>query len=163
MRYTLLVRPNERGAMSILSDVNSGITRAMKSHDAPTLSALRMLKSALTNKEVEKGRALQPGEELQVVAALIKQRRDSIEQFRKGGREDLVAKEQYEVVLLEAMMPPPISDAEIDEIVAKAVLETGASSPRDMGRVMKAAMAALAGKPVDGKAVNEAVRRRLAG
>jgi uncharacterized protein YqeY len=149
--------------MSILADVSASITRAMKAHDAPTLSALRMLKSALTNKEVEKGRALEPGEELQVVASLIKQRRDSIEQFQKGGRQDLVEKEQFEVTLLEGMMPPPVSAAEIEEAVAKAVLETGATSPKDMGRVMKAAMAVLGGKPVDGKTVNEAVRRKLAG
>jgi len=149
--------------MSIIADVNARITLAMKAHDAPTLSALRMLKAALTNKEVEKGRALERGEELQVVASLIKQRRDSIEQFQKGGREDLAVKEQYEVVLLEGMMPPPVSAAEIEEAVAKAVLETGAASPKDMGRVMKAAMAALAGRPVDGKAVNDAVRRKLAG
>ena len=147
----------------MLADVNARITRAMKAHDAPTLSALRMLKTALTNKEVEKGRALEPGEELQVVATLVKQRRDSIEQFQKGGRQDLVEKEQFEVTLLEGMMPPPVSTAEIEEAVAKAVLETGATSPKDMGRVMKAAMAALAGRPVEGKAVNEAVRRKLAG
>jgi len=147
--------------MSTLTDVNARITQAMKAHDAPTLSALRMLKAALTNKEVEKGRALEPGEELQVVAALVKQRRDSIEQFQKGGRQDLAEKEQFEVTLLEAMMPPPVSAAQIEEAVAKAVVETGAASPKDMGRVMKAAMAALAGSPVDGKAVNEAVRRRL--
>jgi hypothetical protein len=149
--------------MSILADVNARITQAMKAHDAPTLSALRMLKTALTNREVEKGRALETGEALQVVATLIKQRRDSVEQFQKGGRPDLVEKEQFEVGLLEAMMPPPVTAAEIEEAVAAAVLETGASSPKDMGRVMKAAMAILAGKPVDGKAVNEAVRRKLAG
>jgi hypothetical protein len=149
--------------MSILADVNARITQAMKAHDAPTLSALRMLKTALTNKEVEKGRALEDGEALQVVAAQIKQRRDSIEQFQKGGRPDLVEKEQFEVALLDAMMPPPVSAAEIEDAVSKAVAETGAASPKDMGRVMKAAMAALAGKPVDGKAVNEAVRRKLAG
>jgi len=147
--------------MSTLTDVNARITQAMKAHDAPTLSALRMLKAALTNKEVEKGRALEPGEELQVVAALVKQRRDSIGLFQKGGRQDLAEKEQFEVTLLEAMMPPPVSAAQIEEAVAKAVVETGAASPKDMGRVMKAAMAALAGSPVDGKAVNEAVRRRL--
>jgi hypothetical protein len=149
--------------MSMLADVNARIIQAMKAHDAPTLSALRMLKTALTNKEVEKGRALEPAEALQVVATLIKQRRDSIEQFQKGGRLDLVEKERFEVALLEGMMPPPISAEEIDDAVAKAVLETGATSPKDMGRVMKAAMAALAGRPVDGKAVNEAVRRKLAG
>jgi uncharacterized protein YqeY len=98
-----------------------------------------------------------------VVAALIKQRRDSIDQFRKGGRPDLAEKEQFDVTLLEGMMPPPVGAAEIEEAVAKAVAETGATSPRDMGRVMKAAMAALAGQPADGKAVNEAVRRKLAG
>ena len=149
--------------MSMLADVNASITRAMKAHDAPTLSALRMLKSALTNKEVERGRALEPGEELQVVATLVKQRRESIEQFQKGGRQDLAEKERFEVTLLEAMMPPPAGAAEIEEAVAKAVMETGATSPKDMGRVMKAAMAALAGKSVEGKAVNEAVRRKLAG
>jgi len=149
--------------MSILADVNARITLAMKAHDAPTLSALRMLKTALTNKEVERGRALETSEALQVVATLIKQRRDSIEQFQKGGRQDLVEKEQFEVVLLEGMMPPPIGAAEIEEAVARAVAETGATSPKDMGRVMKAAMAALAGRPVEGKVVNDAVRRRLGG
>jgi hypothetical protein len=149
--------------MSILADVNASITHAMKAHDAPRLSALRMLKTALTNKEIEKGRVLEPGEELHVVASLIKQRRDSIEQFQKGGRQDLVDKEQHEVALLERLMPPPVSAAEIEEAVTKAVLDTGATSPKDMGRVMKAAMGTLAGRPVDGKTVNEAVRRQLAG
>jgi len=147
--------------MSILADVNARITQAMKAHDAPTLSALRMLKAALTNKEVEKGRALETGEALQVVATLVKQRRDSIDQFQKGGRHDLVAKEQFDLALLEAMMPPPVTAEEIDVAVARAVEETGATSAKDMGRVMKAAMAGLAGKPVEGKAVNDAVRRKL--
>jgi len=149
--------------MSILADVNARITLAMKAHDAPTLSALRMLKTALTNREVEKGRALETGEALQVVAALLKQRRDSIEQFQKGGRQDLVAREQFDVALLEGMMPPPVTTDEIDAAVARAIEETGATSSRDMGRVMKAAMAALAGKPVEGRAVNEAVRKKLGG
>jgi hypothetical protein len=139
------------------------MTQAMKAHDSSTLSAFRMLKAALINKEVEKGRALEDVEALQVVASLIKQRRESIEQFHKGGREDLVDKEQTELTLLEALMPPPLSSAEIEEVVARAVAETGATSPKDVGRVMKAAMAALAGKPVDGKIVNQAVRRKLGG
>jgi hypothetical protein len=147
--------------MSILADVNARITQAMKAHDAPTLSAMRMLKTALTNKEVEKGHALDDTESLQVVSSLIKQRRDSIEQFRKGGRMDLVDKEQAELGLLEAMMPPALSVAEIEDAVGKAIAETGATSPKEMGRVMKAAMAALAGKGVDGKAVNDVVRRKL--
>jgi len=149
--------------MSILADVNARITQAMKAHDPSTLSAFRMLKAALINKEVEKGRALEDVEALQVVASLIKQRRESIEQFHKGGRQDLVDKEQTELTLLEALMPPPPSQADIDAAVAHAIAETGATSMKDMGKVMKAAMAALAGKPVDGKAVNDAVRRKLGG
>ena len=149
--------------MSIVADVNVRITQAMKAHDTSTLSAFRMLKAALMNKEVEKGRALEDVEALQVVASLIKQCRESIEQFHKGGRQDLVDKEQAELALMEALMPPPLSPEEIEEVVARAVAETGAASPKDMGRVMKAAMAALAGKPVDGKAVSDAVRQKLAG
>ena len=147
----------------MLADVNARITQAMKAHDPSTLSAFRMLKAALINKEVEKGRALEDVEALQVVASLVKQGRESIEQFHKGGRQDLVDKEQAELALMEALMPPPLSPEEIEEVVARAVAETGATSMKDMGRVMKAAMAALAGKPVDGKAVNDAVRRKLAG
>jgi len=158
-----MIPGTERGTMSILADVNVRITQAMKAHDPSTLSAFRMLKAALINKEVEKGRALEDVEALQVVASLIKQRRESIEQFHKGGRQDLVDKEQTELALLEALMPPPFSSAEIEEVVARAVAETSAASLKDMGRVMKAAMAALAGKPVDGKAVNDAVRRKLGG
>lgn len=149
--------------MSMLADVNLRITQAMKARDAPVLSALRMLKAALTNKEIEKGRALDDPEALQVVTTLIKQRRESIEQFKKGGRQDLVDKEQVDLVLLEELMPPPMSVAEIEDVVAAAIAETGATAPRDMGRVMKAAMAALAGRPIDGKLVNETVRRKLGG
>lgn len=149
--------------MSLLADVNARITQAMKARDAPVLSAFRMLKAALTNKEIEKGRALEDPEALQVVATLIKQRRESIESFRKGGRQDLVDKEQVDLVLLEELMPPPMSAMEIENVVAAAIAETGATSPKDMGRVMKAAMAALAGRPIDGQVVNETVRRRLGG
>jgi hypothetical protein len=147
--------------MSILAETNARITQAMKARDASTLSAMRMLKTALTNKEVEKGHALDDGESLQVIASLIKQRRESIEQFRAGSRQDLVEKEQAELALLETLMPPPLGVAEIEAAVANAIAETGATSPKEMGRVMKAAMAALAGKGVDGKVVNEAVRRKL--
>jgi hypothetical protein len=147
--------------MSTLSDVNARIVQAMKAHDQTALSAYRMLKAALMNKEVEKGHALVETEALQVVAAQIKQRRDSIDQFGKGGRQDLVDKETAELALLEGLMPPPLSQADIDAAVDKAVAETGASSLKDMGRVMKAAMAVLAGQPVDGKVVNDAVRKRL--
>ena len=149
--------------MSTLSDVNARIVSAMKAHDQTALSAFRMLKAALMNKEVEKRHPLEEGEALQVVAFLIKQRRDSIDQFAKGGRQDLVEKETAELALLETLMPPPTSQADIDAAVDRAVAETGATSMKEMGRVMKAAMAALAGKPVDGKAVNDAVKKRLGG
>jgi len=120
-----------------------------------------MLKSALTNRSIEKGRALEAAEELQVVSMLVKQRRDSIEQFTKGGRVDLADKEQAEIAVLDAYLPASASDDEISAAVKTAVAETGATTAKDMGKVMKAAMAALAGKTVDGKKVNEAVRASL--
>ena len=147
--------------MPLLSDVNARIMQAMKAHDQATLSVFRMLKSALTNKEVEKGRALDDAEALQVVATLIKQRRESIEQFTRGGRQDLVDKETAELKLLETLMPPAVGADEIEAAVTAAIAETGAAGMKDMGRVMKAVMATLAGQTVDGKAVNEIVRRKL--
>jgi uncharacterized protein YqeY len=149
--------------MSLISDVSTSIAEAMRRQDAPRLSTLRMLKAALMNREVEKVRALEPGEELQVVNALVKQRRDSIEQFAKAGRQDLVDKETAEIVILESYLPPPVDPAVIERAIAEAIAETGATSAKDMGRVMKAAMTRLAGQQVDGKAVNESVRRALAG
>lgn len=147
--------------MSLNEKVAAEITAAMKAQDAVRLSPLRMLKAAIMNKEVEKGRGLDDAEVMQVVASLIKQRRDSIEQFGKAGRTDLVTKETGEIAVLEAYLPPAISPEEIDAAVAAAVAETGATSPKDMGKVMKAVMPKLAGKNADGKAVNEAVRRKL--
>src|SRR5436190_23390659 len=135
----------------------------MRKHDPARLSALRMLKAALMNREVERGGALDPAESLQVVASLVKQRRDSIEQFAKGGRQDLVDKEAAEIRILETYLPPAADPAAIDQAVTAAIAETGAVSVKDMGRVMKAAMAKLAGQSVDGKAVNERVRQKLAG
>jgi uncharacterized protein YqeY len=115
------------------------------------------------NREVEKGRALEEAEAEQVVASLIKQRRDSIEQFAKGGRQDLVAREAAEVVVLEAYLPPAVDVAEVERAVDKAIADTGATSPKDLGRVMKAVMSGLAGHTVDGKVVNDLVRRKLGG
>ena len=135
----------------------------MRKHDAVRLSALRMLKAALVNREIERGCALDDAESLQVVASLVKQRRDSIEQFTKGGRQDLADKEAAEIRVLDAYLPPAADLAVIDKAVADAITETGATSPKDMGRVMKAAMAHLAGQSVDGKTVNERVRQKLAG
>ena len=145
----------------LAEQINADLTAAMKAKDAPRLSALRMLKAAVMNKEVEKARALDDAEVLQVVASLVKQRRDSIEQFAKAGRSDLVAKESSDVAVLEAYLPPAASAEEIEAAVAAAVAETGAASPKDMGKVMKAVMPKLAGKNADGRAVNDAVRRTL--
>ena len=147
--------------MNLNNKVAADITAAMKAKDAARLSALRMLKAAIMNKGVEKGRDLDDAEILQVVASLVKQRRDSIDQFGKAGRTDLVDKETGEVAVLEAYLPPAATPEQIDAAVAEAIAETGASSPKDMGKVMKAVMPKLAGKNADGKAVNEAVRRKL--
>ena len=147
--------------MSLNEKIGSDITAAMKAKDAPRLSALRMLKAAVMNKGVEKNRELEDAEVLQVVAALVKQRRDSIEQFGNAGRTDLVAKESGEIAVLEAYLPPAASAEEIDAAVAAAITETGAASQKDIGKVMKAVMPKLAGKHADGRTINEAVRRKL--
>ena len=147
--------------MTFADDVNRGITGAMKSKDQPRLSTLRMLKAALMNREIERGRALDDNESLQVVSALVKQRRDSIEQFLKGGRQDLADKEGAEIVILESYLPPAVDTADLERTIDAVIASTGATSAKDMGKVMKAVMAELAGKTVDGKAVNEIVRRKL--
>jgi uncharacterized protein len=147
--------------MALVEDVSRAITDAMKAKDAARLVALRMLKAALMNREVERGRALDDGEARQVVSALVKQRRDSIEQFTKGGRKDLADKETAEIAILEGYLPPAVDAVELEKAVDAAIASTGAASAKDMGRVMKAVMADLAGKTVDGKAVNELVRRKL--
>ena len=147
--------------MSISDEVKTAITDAMRKKDAPRLSALRMLKAALMNGEAAKGRALKDDEEQQVVSSVVKQRRDSIEQFTKGGRQDLADKEAAEIVVLEAYLPPAMDPAELERLVSEAIAESGVTSIKDMGRAMKAAMAKLAGRNADGKAVNEIVRRKL--
>jgi uncharacterized protein YqeY len=147
--------------MSLEHALTADIVTAMKARDQNRLTALRMLKTALTNKNIEKGRALDTAEELQVVSTLVKQRRDSIEQFTKGGRPDLAAKEEAEIVVLTGYLPASASDEDVAAAVAAAIAETGATSAKDMGKVMKATMAALAGKTVDGKKVSEAVKAKL--
>ena len=149
--------------MALIDTVSAAMAAAMKAHDAPGLSALRMLKAALVNKSVERGHDLDEAESQQVVASLVKQRRESIEQFLAGGRTDLADKEKAEITLLEAYLPPALDPAEVDGAIDAAIAETGASSPKDLGRVMKAAMARLAGRGADGKAVNARVRERLGG
>ena len=147
--------------MPLVDDVSAAIAEAMRKREVVRLSALRMLKAAFMNKGVEKGRDLDDAEAQQVVRALVKQRRDSIEQFTKGGRQDLADKEAAEILVLDAYLPPAADPAAIDNAVAGAIAETGATSAKDTGRVMKAAMARLAGQNVDGKTVNELVRRKL--
>jgi uncharacterized protein YqeY len=147
--------------MLLRDQVNSDIASAMKAKEATRLSALRMLKAAIMNKGIEKGHDLDDAEVLQVVSSLVKQRRDSIEQFSKAGRTDLVDKETAEIAILDAYLPPAATAEEIDAAVAAAIAETGAASQKDIGKVMKAVMPRLAGKNADGRAVNEAVRRKL--
>ena len=147
--------------MSLEQQLSADIATAMKAKDAARLTPLRMLKAALMNKSVEKNRALEAGEELQVVSTLVKQRRDSIEQFTNGGRTDLADKERAEIAILETYLPPSVSVEEIEQVVAQAIADTGATGPKDMGKVMKAVMAALTGKTVDGKTISERVRARL--
>jgi hypothetical protein len=149
--------------LAFVEQVSAGIADAMKKHDAVRLSTLRMLKAALMNREIERGHTLDEAESLQVVASLVKQRKDSIEQFTQGGRLELADKERAEIHVLETYLPAAAEPAVVEQAVADAIQETGATSPKDMGRVMKAVLARLAGQTIDGKAVNELVRRSLAG
>ena len=147
--------------MSLSNTITSDIAAAMKAKDAPRLSALRMLKAAIMNKGVEKGRDLDDAEVQQVVASLVKQRRDSIEQFTGAGRTDLADKETAEVAVLSEYLPPAASIEEIEAAVAAAIAEAGATSAKDLGKVMKAVMPKLAGRNADGRVVNDTVRRQL--
>src|SRR6516164_2595564 len=147
--------------MSLVTDVSAAIGDAMRKQEAVRLGALRMLKAAFINREVERGHALDDAEARQVVAALVKQRKDSIDQFTKGGRDDLAKKEAAEIAVLEVYLPPAADPAAIERAVSDAIAEVGATSAKDLGKVMKAAMARLAGQSVEGKAINELVRQRL--
>ena len=149
--------------MTLIERISKDIADAMRAREQTRLGALLMAKAALMNGEVQRGRALEEAEAQQVINSLIKQRRDSIEQFKKGGRDDLADKEAAEITILEAYVPPPLGAAEIDAAVDAAIAETGASSAKDLGRVMKAVMNGFAGRTVDGKMINEAVRRKLGG
>jgi uncharacterized protein YqeY len=149
--------------LSLIDDVQTAITDAMRARAHARLSALRMLKAALVNREVEKGRPLDEPEAQQVVRSLVKQRRDSIEQFTKGNRPDLVEKEAAEIVVLESYLPAAVDPAIVDQAIEEAIASTGASSIKDVGRVMKAVMGKLTGHNVDGKTVNELVRTKLEG
>jgi uncharacterized protein len=147
--------------MKLIDRISEDIAGAMKARDQTRLAPLRMAKAALMNKEVEKGRPLEDSEAEQVLGSLIKQRRDSVEQFRQGNRNDLADRESAEIATLEAYLPPPIDPAEVERAVDAAIAETGANGAKDVGRVMKAVMGRLAGQTVDGRTVNELVRRKL--
>lgn len=149
--------------MAFIDTVTAAIADAMRVHDAARLSTLRMLKAALMNREVEKKRSLDEAESLQVVSALVKQRKDAIEQFIGGGRQDLADKEAAEIVILETYLPPAIDPAALEAAVDAAIAETGATAPKDMGKVMKAVLPRLSGQTVDGKVVSELVKKKLAG
>ena len=147
--------------MSLNQKIVSDLTAALKAKDADRLSTLRMVKANLMNRQIEKGSELTDEEVTKALQSLVKQRRDSIEQYNKAGRSELADKEAAEITVLEEYLPQAASADEIDAAVSAAVAETGASSMKDMGAVMKAVMAKLAGKSADGKALSEAVKAKL--
>ena len=147
--------------MGYIDRIQNDLTAAMKEKDELRLSVLRMMKSALKNKEIEKMRPLEDLESLQVLQTLVKQRHESVEQFIKGGRRDLADKEKKEIALIEKYLPAAPSDDEIHHAVETAIAETGADSLKQMGAVIKAARAKLEGKTVDGKVLSDRVRDRL--
>ncbi len=147
--------------MSLMTKIVDDMKTAMKQKDAARLSTLRMAKATLMNKKIETGEDLSDDEVMKVLNTLVKQRRDSAEQYTSAGRAELAQKEIEEIAVIEAYLPVSATEEEIENAVAGAVKETGASSMKDMGAVMKNALASLSGKTVDGKAVSEAVRRKL--
>ena len=151
--------------MTLVERINEDLKGSMKAQDAPRTGVLRMAKAALMNREIDKKGALTDDEAVKVLQGLVRQREDSVFQFRKANRPELVQKEQGELDVLKAYLPAEVSDQEIEQAVERAVTETGAASPKDIGKATKAALTQLqtTGKPVDGRKVNEAVRRRLAG
>lgn len=148
--------------MSLIEKIQADLTAAMKEKDELRLSVLRMVKAALKNKEIEKMRPLEGLEAQQVLQTLVKQRHESVEQFTKGGRDDLAAKEASEITIIEKYLPPAPSDAELTRAIEEAVSEVGADSLKQMGAVIKAARAKLEGKTVEGKILSDKVRERLA-
>ena len=149
--------------MPLVEQITKDLTTAMKAQDALRTGVLRMAKSAIMNREIEKKGTLDDAETVKLLQTLVKQREDSAEQFGRAGRQELADKERAEIEVLRAYLPKEAGEAEIAAAVEKAIAETGAASMKDMGRVMKAALAALGGQTVDGKKVNEAVKKRLGG
>jgi uncharacterized protein len=149
--------------MSISEQIQKDMVEAMKTRDERRLSALRMVRSALKNKEIDKRAPLDDREALQVLGTLVKQRKDSVEQFTKGGRQDLADKEAAEITLIEAYMPKAVGEEEITAAVRATISEMGSPTMKDMGAVMKNLMAKFAGARVDGKLVSDTVKKALAG
>jgi uncharacterized protein YqeY len=147
--------------MSLKERIVKDMTAAMKSREAARLSTLRMVKAAVQNREIEKGEPLTDEETAKLLQSLVKQRRDSVEQYEKAGREELAAKERAEIAFIEEYLPRAAGREEIERAVAEAIAETGASSLKEMGAVMKAALARLAGRNADGRTVNEVVKSKL--
>jgi uncharacterized protein YqeY len=147
--------------MSLSEQIQKDIVTAMKAKEELRLSVLRGVKAAIQLKEVEKMRKMDETESISLLQTLVKQRKESIDQFGKGGRQDLVEKEQKELAILESYLPAGASDAEMDAAIAKAIAETSANSIKQMGAVVKAAKTALEGKTVDGKALSDRVRDKL--
>ena len=147
--------------MTIQEKIQNQMTDAMRNKDQLRLSVLRMMKSAIKNKEIEKMKPLDEGEALSVLNTLVKQRKDSVDQFRKGGREELAQKEEAEIKVIEEYLPAAATEDDIRKAIDEAVQETGAASVKDMGKVMKAALARLAGKSADGSKVSLMVKEKL--
>lgn len=147
--------------MSLKQQIISDLTASMKAQDSARTSTLRMVKAGIVNREIEKGGELDDDELAKLLRSMVKQRKDSVEQFEKGGRPELAAKEQTEITVIETYLPQGASAEEIEQAVNAAITETGAASMKDMGKVMKAAQAALAGKNADGRTVSETVKVKL--
>ena len=147
--------------MTFLDRINQDITAAMKAKETERLSTLRMVKTAIKNREIDKMAALTDDEAIKVLQSLVKQRRDSIEQYKQGGRPELAEKEAAEIKVIEAYLPAALDEAAIAKIIEDTIAEQGATSAKEMGQVMKAVMAKLVGQTVDGKVVNQLVRAKL--
>ena len=147
--------------MTLQERIQAQMTEAMRNKDQLRLGVLRMMKTAIKNKEIEKMKPLDDGEALAVLHTLVKQRKDSIDQFRKGGREELAQKEEAEIKIIEEYLPAAASEDDIRKAIEEAIQETGASSIKDMGKVMKAALGRLAGKSADGSRVSQLVKEKL--
>jgi uncharacterized protein YqeY len=149
--------------MTFLQRIEENLKTAMKNKDAERLSTLRMVKTALKNREIDKMAALTDEEAIKVLQSMVKQRRESIDQYNQGGRAELAEKEAAEIKIIQEFLPAALGEEAITKVVEETIAETGATSIKEMGNVMKAVMAKLAGQTVDGKVVNQIVRSKLGG